>query len=201
MKFRQMCYRCNRPANLCLCRSIVPIDTRTKFVILIHPKEYKRIKNNTGRLTHLSLPNSELFCGVDFTHHSGLNAILDDPKNSCFILYPGEKSIPLHEVPLPAEERQLVILLIDATWSSAKPMLRQSKNLHPLPKISFTHTKTSAYRFKRQPFPEALSTMESTHAVLEILQHRGYENIPADKLLHFCDVFHEMIDAQLKFNP
>ena len=201
MKFRSMCYRCHRPAKLCLCKHIVPIDTRTKFVLLIHPKEYKRIKNNTGRLTHLSLPNSELFTGVDFTHHSGLNAILDNPKNSCCILYPGSDSAPLHEVQLPGQERQLVIILIDATWSSAKPMLRLSKNLHTLPKISFTHTKTSTYAFKRQPFCEALSTMESTHCVLEILQQKGYENIPVKKITHFLDPFYEMVKYQVTFNP
>jgi len=199
MNFRQMCYQCHRPAKLCLCKYIVPVDTHTKFIILIHPKEYKRIKNNTGRLTHLSLPNSELFTGVDFTHHNQLNAILDNPANACYILYPGTNSTPLHEVQLPERDRQLVIILIDATWSSAKPMLRLSKNLHSLPKISFTHTKTSAYRFKRQPFCEALSTMESTHCVLEILQQKAYENIPVEKVAHFLDPFHEMVKYQVIF--
>ncbi len=199
--YRQMCYRCNRPTRHCLCKDIEPIRTHTKFVILMHPKEYKHIKNNTGRLTHLSLTNSELFVGLDFTRHNRLNAILDDPENFPLLLFPSSRSIPLHEVKHPDGKKRLVIILIDATWASAKPILRLSKNLHTLPKITFAHTRKSAYRFKKQPFPQALSTIESTHAVLEILQEAKLENISSKELAHFLDPFHKMIDFQLKFNP
>ena len=193
-----MCYRCFRPEPLCLCYAIVPVETRTQFVILIHPKECTRIKNNTGRLTHLSLPNSKLFMGVDFTHHRQLNTILNDPDNHCVILYPGSESSDLAEMPLPREKR-LVILLIDATWASAKVMLRKSATLHTLPRISFSHTRTSAYGFKRQPFPEALSTMESTQVVLETLAQRGYEAIDSRELEHFLDPFTKMVEYQRQF--
>jgi DTW domain-containing protein YfiP len=33
----------------------------------MHPKEFKKTKNGTGHFTHLSLPNSELFMGIDFS--------------------------------------------------------------------------------------------------------------------------------------
>ncbi len=198
--YRAMCYRCFRPEPLCLCDTLSPVQTYTRFVILIHPKEFSRIKNNTGRLTHLSLPNSDLFMGLDFTSHGPLNAILNDPENFCVILYPGEESLPLESAPLP-ENRRLVILLIDATWASAKVMLRKSTNLHPLPRVSFSHTKTSAYGFKRQPFAQALSTMESVHTVLEILHRRGYEKPDSLALAHFLDPFRRMVAIQKSFNP
>ena len=195
---RPMCYRCMRPATLCLCDALTPLATRTRFVILIHPKEFTRIKNNTGRITHLSLSNSELLMGLDFTNHTRLNQILNDPKNHCLILYPAPDAQPLETVPLP-QDKTLVILLIDATWASARVMLRLSKNLHHLPRISFTHTKPSAYTFKRQPFPHALSTIESTHAVLQILQQRGIETLSDHALAHFLDPFKQMIQTQLHF--
>ena len=198
--FRQMCYACNRPQKSCLCRYTHPIKTKTKFVILIHPKEYKQIKNNTGRLTHLSLPNSHLFVGVDFTKHTQVNAIINDPKNYCIILFPSSKSITLNTTPLPLHDKQLVIFIIDATWASAKPMLRLSKNLHHLQKISFLHTKTSAYTFKRQPFKQALSTIESTLCVLEILEEKGIEKISKQALESFLHPFKEMVKFQIKCN-
>ena len=198
---RPTCYQCNRPKSLCLCKKISPVKTNTKFVLLIHPKEFKHIKNNTGRLTHLSLPNSELFVGVDFSEHKRLNTILQNPENECYILFPSQESLSLETSDIPKEGKQLVIILIDATWSSAKPMLRLSKNLHHLPKLSFSHSKNSAYTFKRQPFTQALSTMESTQVVLEILTQKGVENIAVEKLDNFLNPFYEMIDYQLKFNP
>ncbi len=201
MNYRQMCYDCNRPKNFCLCQYIKPLDTVTKFIILMHPKEFKKIKNNTGRLTHLSLKNSKLFVGVDFANHKQINNLINNPKNYCTILYPGKNSICINEKNLKLYGRQLVVFIIDATWDSSKPMLRLSTNLHKLPKISFVHTKTSAYNFKRQPFVEALSTIESTLAVLEALNTQGFENnLPLE---YFLKPFEELIKFQNNFtrNP
>ncbi len=165
----------------------------------MHPKEFKYIKNNTGRLTHISLKNSKLFVGVDFSNHNGVNTLLSDPKNYCTILFPAQDSICINEEKLELNDRQLVVFIIDATWDSAKPMLRQSTNLHSLPKVSFTHTKNSAYKFKRQPFAEALSTMESTLCLLEILQNQGLEAICDNDLEKFLNPFEKMVKFQMKF--
>jgi len=199
MNYRQMCYTCNRPKSLCLCCDINPIETNTKFIILMHPKEFKQIKNNTGRLTHVSLKNSELLVGVDFTTHKRVNTILNDPKNYCVILFPSEDSICINDDKLKLNGRQLVVFIIDATWDSAKPILRLSKNLHYLPKISFTHTKTSAYKFKKQPFKEALSTIESTLCLLEILQKQELEDISNKNLEKFLNPFEKMVKFQMEY--
>ena len=50
------------------------MGTRTKFVILMHPYEFKRIKANTGRLTHLCLADSELHVGESFDDHAAVQA-------------------------------------------------------------------------------------------------------------------------------
>jgi len=199
MNYRKMCYKCNRPQNLCLCSDIKPIETNTKFVILMHPKEFKHIKNNTGRLTHISLKNSDLFVGVDFSNHNRVNTLLNDPKSYCTILFPSQDSICINKEKIELDGRQLVIFIIDATWESAKPILSQSKNLHNLPKISFSHTKTSAYKFKQQPFAAALSTMESTLCVLEILNYHGEESISKECLENFLNPFEKMVEFQMKF--
>ena len=49
-----------------VCGSITPMETRTRFVFLMHPKEFKQEKAGTGRLTHLCLKNSEILVGVGF---------------------------------------------------------------------------------------------------------------------------------------
>ncbi len=66
---REYCYKCNRPKTSCLCQYINSFDTNTKFIILMHPKEYRKTKNTTGKITNLQLNNSKIYIGIDFTKH------------------------------------------------------------------------------------------------------------------------------------
>ena len=90
---REKCYRCFRPLSSCMCKYIKPFDTNTKFVILMHPKEFKKVKNNTGYFTHESLINSELFVGVDFSNHKRVNEIISTHES--YILFPSPHAINL----------------------------------------------------------------------------------------------------------
>ncbi len=72
--------------------------TRTRFVFLMHPKEFKHEKAGTGRLTHLCLPNSEIHMGKSFDGNEDVQALIDDPKNFPVLLYPGLEALNLSEV-------------------------------------------------------------------------------------------------------
>ena len=113
---RTVCYKCFRPQSSCMCQHIESIETETRFIILMHPKEFKRTKNGTGHFTHLSLTNSEIHIAVDFSKHTAINKIIDDPSNVCYVLYPHEKSINLNVEPIGQGTKQRVIFLIDSTW-------------------------------------------------------------------------------------
>lgn len=195
---REKCYSCYRPMSSCMCSRVRAIQTNTKFVILMHPKEFKKTKNGTGRLTHLSLPNSELYIDVDFSVHAGVNALIDNPDNCCYVLYPGDKSIPLNSRSIETEGKQLVIFIIDSTWPCSVKILRLSHNLRALPKLSFTHTKTSQFRIKEQPADYCLSTIESTLTILELLNGHGIESIEERAFTHFLEPFISMVDYQLQ---
>ena len=197
LKHREKCYRCFRPKSSCMCDQVRPVHTQTLFIILMHPKEQRHIRNGTGHLTHLSLPNSRLFVGIDFSTHQALNTILKDPQNSCYILYPSDESIVLNNSSLGSDKKQLVFILIDATWASAKKMLRVSKNLHTVPKVSFTHTKTSNFQIKEQPESYCLSTIETTQTVLELLNQNHDEKISQKALEVFLHPFDLMVQYQL----
>lgn len=92
-----MCYRCFWPEKLCWCASLRPMATRTRFVFLMHPKEFKEEKAGTGRLTHLCLPNSELHMGKGFDDHESVQALINDPANFPVLLYPGRDAVNLSE--------------------------------------------------------------------------------------------------------
>ena len=181
------------------------MPTRAKFVILMHPYEFKRVKANTGRLTHLCLRDSELHLGVGFDEHEAVQALINDPKNFPVLLYPSRDAVDLSAVQqddsrLSAlrsqlESRRLVVFLLDATWRLVRPMLRTSLSLQRLPRIMFSHAAPSRYTIKRQPEPGCLSTLEATHELLVALDRSGLDCYAhPDQLL---GLFQRMQDFQI----
>ena len=195
---RKKCYRCYRPASSCMCAHVKKIMTKTKFVILMHPKEFKKTKNGTGRLTHLSLPNSELYIDIDFSEHRAINLLINNSENICYVLYPGKNTLNLNTDKIDTSGKQMVIFIIDSTWPCSVKILRLSRNLQQLPKMSFTHSKSSQFKIKEQPKEFCLSTIESTLTVLELLNIQGIEEIEHRDFEHFLDPFTSMVDYQLE---
>ncbi len=181
-----------------MCAYIQVIKTKTKFVILMHTHEFKKIKNGTGHFTHLSLENSEIYVGSEFANHNAVNALIDDKNNNCYVLYPSYESLVLNDTPFPSNGKQNVVFLIDSTWHNATKLLRDSPNVQALPKISFTHTKNSEFKIKEQPMDLCLSTIESTLCVLELLTLNGDEDLSASVLDGFLQPFRKMIEYQVK---
>lgn len=201
------------------------MPTRTKFVILMHPYEFKRIKANTGRLTHLCLADSEVHIGIEFDGHAAVQALINDPKNHPVLLYPARDALDLSvaggnlgqgaggkemetggartdsgsalaELRLQLTGRRLVVFLLDATWRLVRPMLRLSPSLQRLPKIMFSGAAPSRYIIKRQPEPGCLSTLEAAHELLIALDRSGLDHYAMPEQL--LAVFQRMQDIQIK---
>jgi DTW domain-containing protein YfiP len=175
------------------------MSTRTKFVLLMHPYEFKRIKANTGRLTHLCLADSEIHVGLSFDKHAAVQALIDDPLNYPVLLYPSREARDLSKGELHAADlagRRLVVFLLDATWRLVRPMLRTSLSLQRLPRIMFSNAAPSRYVIKQQPEPGCLSTLEATHELLLALDRSGLDHYALpDQLL---GLFQRMQDFQLR---
>jgi DTW domain-containing protein YfiP len=164
----------------------------------MHPKEFQKTKNGSGHLTNLSLDNSRIFIGIDFTNHKEINTLINDTNNNCYILYPGLDTIKLNTQSIKEEGKNNVIFIIDSTWACSKKILRVSKNLHNLKRVSFEHTKHSNFKIKTQPNSYCLSTMESTLCVLELLTQQGVEDISKDKIASFLRPFEKMVEYQVE---
>lgn len=167
------------------------MDTRTRFVFLMHPKEFKREKAGTGRLTHLCLRSSEIHVGVEFDTHEKVQELIADPSLYPVLLYPGPTARNLSQGTLPTEEpsgRRLVVFLLDATWSGARKMLKLSPTLQRLPRIMFNAGAPSRYVIKQQPQVGCLSTLEATHELLRALESAGLDSYPQpEQLLNLFD--------------
>jgi DTW domain-containing protein len=173
--------------------------TRTRFVFLMHPKEFKHEKAATGRLTHLCLAGSEIHCGINFDGHEAVQALITDPHNYPVLLYPGREATNLSTGQLPAadlQERRLVVFLLDATWALGHKMLRLSRSLQTLPRVMFTPTAPSRYVIKQQPHAGCLSTLEATHELLLALERAGLDEYRLPEQL--LGLFQRMQEFQLR---
>tara|TARA_B110000211_G_C13945573_1_gene493712 strand:+ start:202 stop:876 length:675 start_codon:yes stop_codon:yes gene_type:complete len=187
------------PTIACICKHVNPIDTKTRFIILMHPKEYKKEKNGTGRMTKLQLENSEIIVGVDFTNNARVNEILNKENSSSFLLYPGKDTFNLSV----REGSEMVsfmgdhphVFILDGTWPCARKMLKLSKNLQELKRVSFDNTIESKFIIKQQPKALCLSTIESVYTVLNLLDEGGLEQCDTKD---FLLPFEKMIEYQVE---
>jgi DTW domain-containing protein YfiP len=175
------------------------MPTRTKFVFLMHPYEFKRVKANTGRLTHLCLTDSAIRMGVGFDADATVQALINDPQNYPVMLYPTSGARDLSKGELHAADfagHRLVVFLLDATWRLARTIWRSSPSLHRLPRIMFSNAAPSRYVIKQQPEPGCLSTLEATHELLLVLERSGLDQYPLPEQL--LNLFQRMQEVQLR---
>ena len=201
---RIKCYKCMRPSSTCICKHISPFQTKTRFIILMHPKEYKKEKNGTGHMTKLQLENSEIIVGVDFTNNNRVNEILAKEKSCSFLLYPGKDNFNL-STRKSSEINSFMgnnphIFILDGTWPCARKMLKLSKNLQKLKRVSFDNEIKSKFIIKQQPEPLCLSTIESVYTVLNLLKKGDLEQCETKG---FLIPFEKMIEYQVEYilNP
>ncbi|MFT5886584.1 MAG: DTW domain-containing protein YfiP [Arcticibacterium sp.] len=185
-----------KPSGSCICEHINPFQTKTRFVILMHPKEYKKEKNGTGHMTKLQLENSEIIVGIDFTNNERVNEILANEKSDSFLLYPGKDNFNL-SIRKSSETISFMgtnphIFLLDGTWPCARKMLKLSKNLQNLKRVSFDNKIKSKFLIKQQPNSLCLSTIESVYTVLNLLKEADLEQcetkgflIPFEKMIEY----------------
>ena len=203
IEYRAECYSCRRPRAFCYCALIEAFDSETRFVILTQPREAKH-RFGTGRMAHLSLRNSLLVEGVDFSADERIHRELYSPAGFPVLLFPGGDAVnlsrqsPKERMALVPAGRQWVVFVLDGTWKSVRKMLRLNQNLANLPKVCFDPPSPSNYRIRRQPQSHCYSTLEAIHQVLDLLTARGPAQPAHDNLL---SVFRSVIDRQLTYTP
>ena len=204
---RESCFVCRRPAAACYCALVKPFNSHPRFVILIQPREAKH-RLGTGRMAHLCIANSALIEGFDFSRDERVEDIIHNPNVFPVLLYPDPSSVDLLELStsqittlIPAA-KDVVVFVPDGTWKTARKMVRQSRNLNSLPRVSFDAPRPSMYRIRRQPRPNFYCTLEAIHRVIDLfalLENPGITTPkPHDNLL---EVFHFAIKRQLSYAP
>jgi DTW domain-containing protein YfiP len=175
-------------AGACFCHRITILPTKTRILILQHPREH-HVPIGTARMAHRALPNSTLRVGVHFAEDAAVRAALAD-SHATYVLFPGPGAEPVEELP---PDREITIVVLDGTWSQARKLLRLNPSIAALPRVAFRPLKPSAYAIRREPADHCVSTIEALAEVLNVLEPEGG---PFERLL---DPFHAMVERQVWF--
>jgi DTW domain-containing protein YfiP len=186
---RSICPGCSRPSVVCLCASLRRVETRTRVVILQHPRE-SDVPIGTARLVELQLARAERHVGIKLDDVPALRARLDDPAAPAILLYPGDGARDLQREP-PSGPCTLVVL--DGTWWQAKKLFQNNPELARLPRYSLSPAEPSRYRIRREPALHCISTIEAIGEALAALEPAGFDR---EALLR---PFEAMVDHQLRY--
>ena len=207
---RPTCLHCFRATELCLCSSFARFEIEPLIVLLVHPKEFLRTVG-TARIVRCSLTNSKMIRGngPQLDCDPTFLSLIHDSSLRPMILYPGSDSLNLSTSDdaeltsaIPNDGKRLCVFVIDGTWSLAKNMIRTSKLLSQLPKLSFDVKSASIYEFRRQPKEFCLSTVEAVSLLIDQFVARGVCSVyPENKHHQMLKAFKAMVKAQVKFNP
>jgi DTW domain-containing protein YfiP len=189
---RACCARCGRPVVVCYCPHVREVPTRTRVLILQHPREAD-VPINTARIARLCLPNSELIETVEADREPAVRALIARAaEGGVGLLFPGDETADIHALgTAPDGSRTLVV--VDGTWWQASKVLRRSPGLASLPRYGLVPSAPSNYRIRREPSIECLSTLEALSEALAALEG------PALDPRALLDPFDAMVEFQLAY--
>jgi DTW domain-containing protein YfiP len=165
--------------------------TDTDVLILQHPLEVTQAKGS-ARLLHLSLPGSRLVSGELFDPPK-LQALLQSDQRVNVLLYPGDDEQQAHSAPMPADPRQIRLVVLDGTWRKSRKMLHLNPALRELPRLALHAPPPSQYLIRKAHHPDQLSTLEATCLALQQLQPE-----PADRFAPLLAAFAGFVASQTR---
>lgn len=201
---RKKCIVCDKALAACICQHITVIDSDIELIILQHPGEVKNAIG-TARILNLSLPQCQIIIGENFTDNQQLNAILDDPKRQCYLLYPKDESIAaehlvqhmdgIAEATDPDAKVKRTFILLDGTWRKAFKMYQSSANLHAIPAVRLNAEQASQYTIRQTSIEGGLSTVEAGFLLLSTLEQDKQKYQP------LISAFEYMVNFQIAQMP
>lgn len=181
------CPRCGKPATLCVCDGIVPIDNRIELVILQHPQEQDRWLG-TARLAVQHLTRAQLRIGLSWPSLAKAAGHAADAKRWAVLYLGATRAQPI------AGGREVVALdrkgtaladqdaalapivgavILDGTWSQAKALWWRNPWMLKCQRVALAPARPSRFGHLRyEPRPDALSTIEAAALLLAELEKR-----------------------------
>ena len=153
--------------RVCYCAALPTLATRTRIVILQHPRE-RDMPIGTARMAQLCLPEAELHVGIRwgesaaFATRDQRSGAAGDPA----VARARPRATSSRDPPL----GPVTLVVVDGTWSQAKTVVRDNPCLQALPRYAFATPEPSQYRIRKEPRAEYVSTIEALMHVLGVLE-------------------------------
>jgi DTW domain-containing protein YfiP len=169
---RQNCTRCNSPLNRCLCHTIIAIENHWPVHILQHSNESNH-PLGTAKIAQLSLSQCELnISKITADHERAIDTILAAQP---ILIFPSASSIALESI---NTDKSRPLIFLDATWRKAKRMYLESELLQSLPTAHLPANRLPAYKIRKSPNAQALSTVEAIAETLTVLEDNAEKYQP-----------------------
>lgn len=173
------CVACWLPPSLCVCDLLVPLDLRTRLVILVHHVE--RIKSsNTGRLVAKMVPQPIVRVHGDPARepHAPI------PDGPLFLLFPDPNAIELSPT-MNLGSVPPVLIVPDGSWPQARRMCRRDPIAKNATIVKLPEGAPTRYGLRRNARTGTVSTMEAVARALGILEGPAIE----EKMLTAFEAF------------
>jgi DTW domain-containing protein len=181
------CPRCLKPAALCICDAVTPIDNKVGLLVLQHPQEQDKLLG-TARLATLHLTHAVFKIGLSWPSLAKALGRPADPAEWAILHLGSAKRSDLPKdrelvvldkkgVAIPDQDRALAgvkgIVIFDGTWSQAKTLWWRNAWVLKAKRLVLNPRRASLYGgLRREPRREGLSTIEAAALTLSRLEQR-----------------------------
>lgn len=188
------CKRCFMKVRACLCQSVSNIFNHcphisSQILIYTHFKEFGK-SSNSGKLMNIGLNDNveTLLYGIKSDENTLLQRLSSSPS---VILYPSVDSTPIEEYQdwYKHHTGNILLCVIDSTWSLSKAMVRLLPKHIPRVNINNLVTSPSLYLSRHQSKnTQKVSTVEATALALAALgEDKRVIDVFNNALMHSVD--------------
>jgi hypothetical protein len=182
------CAHCLKPVPLCICDSVVPIESRISLLILQHPQEQDRALG-TARLAAMHFKEAVVKVGLSWP---SLAKALGRPvidASRWAVLYLGSAKVAdldtsseivalTRKGEVAENQRALLnaiegVVLLDGTWSQAKALWWRNPWMLKCQRVILGPRRPSRYgKLRKEPRRDGLSTIEAAGMLIAALEKR-----------------------------
>ncbi|KAA5968048.1 tRNA-uridine aminocarboxypropyltransferase [Pantoea sp. M_9] len=143
------CQRCLLPDRHCLCATLQPQQSRSRFCLVMFDTEPMK-PSNTGRLIADVLPDTLAFGWSRTEPDPALLAAVQSSDYQPVVVFPASYADPGREVLTapPISGKPPLFIMLDGTWSEARKMFRKSPWLDHFPVMSLSVSTPSRYTLR-----------------------------------------------------